>query len=325
LLTDLDKNPFPIRYASDFINEEFEAHVEGERGCLNSCIFCVVKPFFCNNQGVHWRGRSAKSLIDELKVIREAYPMVRRVRFVDPDFVGDNKERKDRILEFCNLLVTNQLLDCNFYFESRVTNITYDIVELLYLMKQSGFVEVYLGLESGSDTILKLMNKQAKVQDSINAINILKQVGIDIAYGFMMFTPWTTMNDISKNIEFLSAIGDVQFDRLFHRLYLIPQTPSVIIAERKNLLRGMNADGYYDYEFEHGDVAALASVRDYLRKYHLDFLNEIWFAYKDVKTWGQAFSLRAKGLLADISALSLDIFHDLYNCKEHIDITDPAI
>jgi radical SAM superfamily enzyme YgiQ (UPF0313 family) len=320
LLTNLDKNPFPVRYAYDFINDEFEAHVEGGRGCLNNCTFCVIKPFFCNNQRIHWRGRSAKSLFAELQVIRDAYPMVRRIRFVDPDFVGDNKERKDRIYEFCHLIESNQLLDYNFYFESRVTNITHDIKELLYLMKKSGFVEVYLGLESGSDTILKLMNKQAKIQDSINAISILKDVGIDIAYGFMMFTPWTTMDDIDKNIAFLSRIGDVQFDRLFHRLYLIPQTPSVKMAEQKNLLRGMNADGYYDYEFEHNDVAALASVRDYLRKYHLEFLNEIWFAYKDVKTWGQALPLKARGLLEDISAVSLDIFYDLCNCKENIDI-----
>jgi radical SAM superfamily enzyme YgiQ (UPF0313 family) len=320
LVTDLDSNPLPYRYAQDFVNEEFEVLVEGARGCMNNCTFCTVKPFFHNNQGIHWRGRSAESLVKEIKVISEIYPAAKRIRFVDPDFIGDNKYRKERIYELCHLLTVNQLLKYNFYIESRVLNITNDIIDLLQLMKKSGFVEVYLGLESGSDSTLRMMNKQSTVQDSINAINILKEVEIDIAYGFMMFTPWASMDDIKKNIAFLANIGDVQFDRLFHRLYMIPQTPSVKITESKGLLRGMNATGYYDYEFEHSDVAALASVRDYLRKYHLDFLVEIWYTYKDVKTWGQAFPSKARKLLEDISTLSLEIFADLCECREHIDV-----
>ncbi|MEN8905432.1 MAG: radical SAM protein [Clostridiales bacterium] len=319
LIMNLNSNPLPYRYAKDFANEEFEAHIEGARGCMNNCIFCVIKPFFCNNK-TQWRARSAESLIREVKYIEKAYPASKRIRFVDPDFIGDPDQKKERILEFCKLLKSNRLLKYSFFFESRVHNITNKTIDMLRLMKETGFVEVYLGLESGSDSILKIMNKQATVQDSINAINILKEVGIDIAYGFMMFTPWTNMDDVKKNIEFLAKIGDVQFDRLFHKLYLIPKTPSTKMAERKKLLRGMNADGYYDYDFEHNDVAVLASVRDYLRKHHLDFLVEIWYAYKDAKTWGQAFPNKARNLLEGLSLLSLDIFADLCKVIDYIDM-----
>jgi radical SAM superfamily enzyme YgiQ (UPF0313 family) len=264
--------------------------------------------------------RNAESLVKEIVHIDKVYPATRRIRFVDSDFIGESNESRERTDEFCELLKSNQLLKYKFYIDTRVANIVKDNMSLLRKMKEVGFVEFYLGLESGSDAVLKTMNKRISVQNSLNAIKLLREVGIDFVYGFMMLTPWTSMDDITKSIDFLTEIGDVQFDKLFYRMNLIPQTPSVRIAEHKNLLRGLNVEGYYDYDFEFNDVAVLAAIWDYLQEYHVDFLVEIWYAYRDIKSWGQSLPNIAQKFLVDISNISLEIFSDLCKCAQHGEI-----
>lgn len=321
LLMDLDENPFCIRYAHSIADEGFEVLLEGGRGCLNNCTFCAVKPFFKNMDNVAWRGRSAESLIAELEYIHQAYPNARKIRFVDPDFLGDNRKGRERAFRFCRLLEQRGYTDYKFYMETRVANITQENLELLLTMKKSGFTEIYLGLESGSNEILRTMNKRTTVDDALAAIELLNSIEMDYVYGFMMFTPWSTMEDIKRSADFLSKIGDVQFDRLFYRLNLIPRTPCVKYAGQKGLLRELNSEGYYDYIFEDEQVAALALVWEYLQKYHAAFLMEIWYAYKDVKSWKQSVPSHAKGVLRELSDLSLGLFRDLYSVAREEIIT----
>lgn len=327
VIENLDDNPLCYRYAPKVSENGFEVLIEGSRGCPNNCTFCAIKPFFGKKAKKSWRCRSAQSLIDELKYIKMEYPKAMRVRFVDPDFLGDNVDGIKRAREFCDLLIENDLLDFQFCIETRVVNITEDNYDLLKKMKQVGFVEIYLGLESGSDNILKTMNKGVTAKESLSAVRLLNKVGIDVVYGFMMFTPWTTMEDVAKNVDFLTEVGDVQFDRLFYKLNLVPQTPCVKLAQHKGLLLSLNREGYYEYNYEHDDVAALASIWDYLQKKHMYFLKKIWYLYKDVKTWMQSEPNCAKPYLDKVSMLSLQIFEQLceITSKGAIDISKNCI
>ncbi|MDR1993604.1 MAG: hypothetical protein LBQ98_08995 [Nitrososphaerota archaeon] len=135
---------------------------------------------------------------------------------------------------------------------------------------------------------------------------------------------------VSLFFDFLRSL-DIQFDRLFYKLDLIPQTPRVKIAADRGLLRGINNKGYYDYDYQDSGVASLSSIWDYLQAYHMNFLSEIWYTYKDVKNWGQRLPDKAEKSLIDISELSLEIFNNLCGCtgdgsistdvrNEHIDI-----
>jgi len=53
----------------------------------------------------------------------------------------------------------------------------------LRLMRSHGLFLVYLGIESGTDEGLRLMNKRATVRDNLTAVNTLKRLGIDADYG----------------------------------------------------------------------------------------------------------------------------------------------
>lgn len=326
LIPNLDYNPFPKRYAHKFADENFEILIEGGRGCANNCTFCSVKTFFSNSNCINWRGRSAESIIKEIKNVIEEYPLAKRIRFVDPDFLGFGTNGLERAFEFCKLLKENNINGYKFYIETRSSMVTEENEALFKMLKDVGVVEIYLGFESGSEYILKTMNKGILPEESIRAARLLKKWGIDFVYGFIMFTPWTSIDDLQKNINFLKKIGDVQFDKLFHCLDLIPGTPAVKIAEHKGLLKGYNKNGYFNYIYEHKDVENLSQIWLYLQTYHKNFLLDIWYCYKDLKVWCQESNDDAYCVLRELSEMSLLLFEKLcqYATKATISLEEDS-
>ena len=78
---------------------------------------------------------------------------------------------------------------------------------------------------------LKLAGQRAKIAEKI-----LKEIGIDYSYGFMMITPWSLEQDIEDNIEILSTIGRIEFRSLFHEMTLIPGTKSFQMVQESDEL-----------------------------------------------------------------------------------------
>ncbi len=75
-------------------------------------------------------------------------------------------------------------------------------------MKHHGLFSVFLGLEDGTDSGLLRMNKRLKVSDHLSAVHILKNLGIGLDFGFMLFQPATTFTSFRENLKFLGFICD---------------------------------------------------------------------------------------------------------------------
>jgi anaerobic magnesium-protoporphyrin IX monomethyl ester cyclase len=73
--------------------------------------------------------------------------------------------------------------------------------ETLRLMKQAGCRRVYLGLESGSQTTLQLMNKQVTVEDGIRAAHLYREAGIEVAAFFIVGYPGETVASIEETFK----------------------------------------------------------------------------------------------------------------------------
>ena len=85
-------------------------------------------------------------------------------------------------------------------------------------MKTMGFKKIRFGGESGSDRILKLINKGCTVADHQNAIDIANQIGLPISASFIHGLPGETPEDlqmtknfIKKNKGKLQVEGDYKF------------------------------------------------------------------------------------------------------------------
>ena len=69
------------------------------------------------------------------------------------------------------------------------------------MMKEAGCQRVYLGLETGSENTLKVMNKQATLEEGINAVLLFHRAGIEVAGFFIVGYPGETRADIEETFK----------------------------------------------------------------------------------------------------------------------------
>jgi radical SAM superfamily enzyme YgiQ (UPF0313 family) len=75
--------------------------------------------------------------------------------------------------------------------------------ELAALFKASGCKKVCLGIESGSDRVLSLIDKQTTVAEHVKAIAILKSAGLDVLGFLMVGLPGEDEAAMTETVRFL--------------------------------------------------------------------------------------------------------------------------
>ena len=73
------------------------------------------------------------------------------------------------------------------------------------MMRAAGCKRVYLGLESGSQATLDLMQKQMTVEQSLRAVDVYSRAGIEVAAFFIVGYPGEGAADIEETFAF--ALG----------------------------------------------------------------------------------------------------------------------
>jgi anaerobic magnesium-protoporphyrin IX monomethyl ester cyclase len=150
-------------------------------GCPHSCDFCS-KPIF----GSYFRRRNMDRVMEEIRDIKSfGYD---GLWIADDCFTLD----LDHVRAFSNGLIEENLR-MRWTCLSRTEQIPVKDVEL---MQRSGCTKVFFGLESGSNTVLKLMNKHTTIEAAEHLIRIFSQCGIKTAGFFMVGYPGETYETI---------------------------------------------------------------------------------------------------------------------------------
>ena len=216
LIPDLDSIPFPARDIFD--NQSYIAYyremglrpttsIMSSRGCVFKCDFCS-QPIYGNT----FRERSPSNIVDEIAEILELG--YEKVVFQDDCFTLT----KERVVDFC-LEVIQKGTSFEWECLSRVDSLDEDTA---LLMKRAGCSRVFFGLESGSDKILRIMNKQTDKKRAVEAINSAKKVGIKAGAFFIIGYPGETNATLIETINFAGSLG---LDYLsFNFPYPIPGT-----------------------------------------------------------------------------------------------------
>jgi anaerobic magnesium-protoporphyrin IX monomethyl ester cyclase len=97
--------------------------------------------------------------------------------------------------EFCQRMAGRKI---GWSCLSRVTGINAEIAQL---MKEAGCRRVYLGLETGSQDTLQLMNKRATLEEGTNAVHQFRKAGIETAAFFIVGYPLETISSIEATFE----------------------------------------------------------------------------------------------------------------------------
>jgi histone acetyltransferase (RNA polymerase elongator complex component) len=114
-------------------------------------------------------------------------------------------------------------------------------------MKESGCEGVFLGIESGSDRMLKNMNKSVTVEQYLSGIQLLKEYEILVYGSFIIGFPGETDETVQDTIRFIKT-GGLDFYRA-QVWYCDPITPVWKDRDRYQL-KGSS------FEWSHGTMDA---------------------------------------------------------------------
>lgn len=195
-LADLDALPLPASCFDDAIGVDTHRQLEfiiSSRGCPASCSFCSSPRFW----GRTLRFRSPRSIVDEMRFIRDHYGLI-YFSIRDDTFTAD----RERVLEFCRLLLREKvyvLWNC----QSRVNAVD---EEVLFWMKRAGCECVQFGVESGSSRVLKALAKGTSPEQVKRAARAARRVGLHLSVYLITGVPGETEDDLEETLALLDAI-----------------------------------------------------------------------------------------------------------------------
>lgn len=194
-IQNLDAIPFPARdllLNKGSYNSEDMGLLMTSRGCPYNCSYCATSIW---KRKIRYR--SIDNIVEEIKLVIDAYG-TRQFTFKDDSFTVNHK----RVFEFCDRLI-EEGLDINWDCNTRV-----DIVdeELLKRMKAAGCNGIKVGIETGSERVLKLINKKTTLSQAREAAGLFRKVGIHWTGYFMMGLPSETKEETYQTLEFMKEL-----------------------------------------------------------------------------------------------------------------------
>jgi radical SAM superfamily enzyme YgiQ (UPF0313 family) len=246
LVQDLDSLPYPYR--------PFEPQQMGgfptlpllaSRGCARRCSFCSIHTFYRNAPGKVVRVRKPAKVVEEMLYLLQHHG-VRVILFQDDDFPLWGAPGRRWADELIGRMHDAGLVDRMIWKIS--CRAEYVEHELFRKLRDAGLFLVYMGLESGTEQGLKVLNKELSVEENLAAVRTLKELDLNVSYGFMLFDPSSTFESIRENLAFLKSVtGDGRAAATFSRMLPYGGTPIRDALKKEGRLRGDLT--YPDYDF----------------------------------------------------------------------------
>ena len=216
-VANLDSIPFPDWEAIHIQNYKYEIDgakatiVITSRGCPFKCAFC------CKVWSRTVRFRSPENVMEEVRTLKENYDY-EGIMFFDDTFILDKK----RVWRLCELL---KPLNIVWRAETRLI----DDVALLQQMYNSGCRELAIGVESGSNQILKVIEKDITVEQAKKTVELCHKVGIRVKAFLMIGLPGESKETVEATRHF---IQEAQPDDIDYSIYF-PYPKSTIYDEKE--------------------------------------------------------------------------------------------
>ncbi|MDO8740489.1 MAG: radical SAM protein [Candidatus Woesearchaeota archaeon] len=216
LIQDLDYLPFP---AYDKVDMAYYSrpnvwairpiyissfNIFTSRGCPYNCKFCVAHTIF----GKKIRFMGPKRVVEHIEYVLKKYK-VDALYFADESFTVS----KQRIYDIFNLLKKKNI---KFLWGCQ-TRVNLLDEELIRFMKKNGCIQIEFGIESGSDKMLKIMNKGTSVKQIMEIGEICRKLRMRVLANMLINLPGETMEDIKASID---LVKKMKYNMVLWNIYI---------------------------------------------------------------------------------------------------------
>ncbi len=237
-IEDLDNLPFPARdllpnhlYRSPDSNH-FTC-IMAMRGCPANCIYCSVKLV----AGTRLRKRTVENVVDEIEECLLKYK-INFFSFLDDTFTYDRRW----IHSLCKEIIQRGLnKKVRWICLTRVDCVD---INLLKSMKDAGCVKIEFGIESGSATILKYIQKGITTKQIKNAFGMAKKTGLRTMAFIMLNAPLETKDTIRETRELIFELNPD-----FLQISYMTPYPGTELYKQCSDKKLIKTDNWEDYVF----------------------------------------------------------------------------
>jgi radical SAM superfamily enzyme YgiQ (UPF0313 family) len=169
------------------------AAIHTSRGCPGRCTFCASGYKLASKVREH----SLDYVMKEIDDLRRRYD-------IDYLLIKDDTftMRRARVREFCRLIKARHP-DLRWHCMGRVNTIN---AELLATMKAAGLNDIFYGIESGNDAILKRCCKNITTAQVRQAVTATARLGIRSYGAFILGLPGDSPETIEQTIRFACSL-----------------------------------------------------------------------------------------------------------------------
>ena len=195
----LDPEPYWKSFQNRFPHSAYERPltVPSQRGCVrrasgDACLFCSILD-------ASWQGMEPRLLWRVLRLMRNEAGV---------DYVYDTAEDFSANVSWLDAL-NNEKPDepiPDFEICAHAKHLNRPTVRKL---KRVGVVEVFVGIETGSDLGLERLNKGTTVADNIEAARILNEFGLKLYPGLVIGVPGETEESIRQTVEHVEKLKQI--------------------------------------------------------------------------------------------------------------------
>ncbi len=171
------------------------------RGCPFKCEFCDIWSVYGNRP----RLKSPTGVTAELEALY-ASGWRGAVFMVDDNFIGNKKAVKEALLPAMSTWQQSRGYPFRFFTEASINMA--DDTELLVAMRDTGFDEVFIGIETPSREGLRETGKKQNLKsDMAVAVRTIQRYGMEVMAGFIVGFDSDTEDIFDRQIAFIQETG----------------------------------------------------------------------------------------------------------------------
>lgn len=198
---DITKSPIP-QWNLLNIKKYSKMPIQFSRGCPFDCEFCDI----VNLNGRIPRNKTSEQVIQEIEALYQQ-KWFASILIVDDNFIGNKIKAKELLKALIEWRNKNK---SHIKFMTEVSLNLADDDELLSLMRDAGFNNVFIGLETPSKEGLQECGKfQNKNRDPILSVRKIQSYGMMVAAGFIVGFDSDDFSIFARQIEFIQKTGIV--------------------------------------------------------------------------------------------------------------------